>query len=108
MSKPLKNNNAENYSFKNLEDEDFLKLNESGRFDDIMIEWGDGNFESYTSPSVKFMTSVTQYGDCSFNINYHTIRFHEELSHGTPWGAQFHLLKVIEYMSIKLIKDHCE
>lgn len=47
--------------------------------------------------------------DNSFNIKYHTIRLNDELVlFGDSWGAQFHLVKVIEYMTIKIMEDHCE
>jgi len=42
-----------------------------------------------------------------WDINYHKIRYSEEIMYGNPSGACHHLGKMIEYMYIKLMKDHC-
>lgn len=43
-----------------------------------------------------------------WDINYHLIRYNEEVKIGFPFGIKFHLIQLIKCMSIKLIRDHCE
>lgn len=93
MSKKHKYHSPE--EAKKIRDDFSLRLNESGFFDAAYVD-------RITLPgNIKV--------DNSFNIKYHTIRLNDELGlFGDGWGAQFHLTKVIEYMTIKIMEDHCE
>jgi len=80
---------------KKIRDDFSLRLNESGFLDAAYVN------RITLSDDIKV--------DNSFNIKYHTIRLNDELGlFGDGWGAQFHLAKVIEYMTIKIMEDHCE
>lgn len=79
---------------KKLRDDFSLSLNKSGFFDSAHVN------------RITLLSDIKV--DNSFNIKYHIKRFNYELETGHQWGAQFHMKKVVEYMSKKIMEDHCE